>query len=343
MSVKIRYFLYGFLFGLCFPLFAIIIQINISDLPFNLRSISLAHSKNALLYMIDSAPLFLGLFALLGGVSKAKVNSLVDEFKLLADDLKVSNEKFHNNSDEIFSQLLNSSDAIQNLTQKLLTSNEALSNHIAQNKIKASTLLNSTNTLLLSITEIVKLNKALKVYNDKTVKEISHFSTLADQLSNNSKKIESIGKEINLLSINSSIEAHKYGEIGMGFKTIANQVKTLSESIENLNSETWDISESIISQIDKIHEYIDNQNSDLKSILEVISDIENNTSESKNNLDSINTDLEHSIEIQSAQKTQFRQISKEINRLSQEKANMIENLKQISNSNSNLISKISSL
>ena len=343
MSVKLQYALYGVLFGLSFPIFAIIIQISVADLPFTIKSIGLAHNQNVLLYMIDTAPVFLGLFALLGGISKAKVNNLVDEFKGLAEGLKKSNEYFNTSSDEVFSQLMQSSEAIESLTQKLITGNEEIFSNVTANKDKAKLLHDSTNILLTSISEIIKLNKELKIYNDKTVAEIEQFSMLVRQLTDNSKKIDAIGKEINILSINSSIEAYKYGAAGKGFKTIANQVKSLSESIDNLNSETQNISESIISQINQIHEYIDNQNSHLNSILNLISDIENNTSDSKNSLNSIYDDLEHSIQIQNSQKNQFRQISNEIKQLSQEKANMIDNLKQISNSNSNLISRISSL
>jgi GAF domain-containing protein len=62
-----RYTLLGAIFGLLFPIVATIIRIIITDLPFNLSNIRVVQSADPLLWIIDTAPLFLGYFALLAG------------------------------------------------------------------------------------------------------------------------------------------------------------------------------------------------------------------------------------------------------------------------------------
>ena len=61
------YGLYGLLFGLIFPLTAIIIRIVTSNLPFAISSVIAVHNRDPLLWIIDTAPLFLGVFAWLAG------------------------------------------------------------------------------------------------------------------------------------------------------------------------------------------------------------------------------------------------------------------------------------
>lgn len=71
-----QYFLWGFLFGVCFPIFASLFDIYIQNLEFSLDSIFYVQKKQPLHWIIDTAPIFLGLFALIGGVSKEKVLEL---------------------------------------------------------------------------------------------------------------------------------------------------------------------------------------------------------------------------------------------------------------------------
>ena len=66
-----KYFLIGFLFGIMFPIGAILLQMFLGG-KFGFQGIIEAHIDNPLIYMIDSAPLFLGGFALIGGINQAK-------------------------------------------------------------------------------------------------------------------------------------------------------------------------------------------------------------------------------------------------------------------------------
>lgn len=76
-----RYAAAGALFGLLFPVLATVIRIQQLGLPFNLSSIRYAQASDALLWIINSAPFFLGFFA-------AVIGRRQDHLRKLNDDLR---------------------------------------------------------------------------------------------------------------------------------------------------------------------------------------------------------------------------------------------------------------
>jgi GAF domain-containing protein len=62
-----RYMLLGVLFGFLFPLVATLIEMNAEELPFGIASGVHVQRTNPLLWIIDTAPVFLGLLAALAG------------------------------------------------------------------------------------------------------------------------------------------------------------------------------------------------------------------------------------------------------------------------------------
>lgn len=76
---KLTYTILGVAFGFLFPLFVIVFQFIYFQLPFSITSIALMHTMVPVLFVIDTAPLFLGLFAYFVGSSKQKVMQLYKE------------------------------------------------------------------------------------------------------------------------------------------------------------------------------------------------------------------------------------------------------------------------
>ncbi|MEP7136651.1 MAG: GAF domain-containing protein [Chloroflexota bacterium] len=62
-----KYALLGGLFGLVFPIIATILRISNSNLPFQFSSLLYVQTTDSLLWIIDSAPIFLGFFAAIAG------------------------------------------------------------------------------------------------------------------------------------------------------------------------------------------------------------------------------------------------------------------------------------
>lgn len=67
MSYRIKFALWGALFGLAFPFLALITEIITLDKVFSLASIVELHKEIPLFWIIDTAPFFLGLFASFAG------------------------------------------------------------------------------------------------------------------------------------------------------------------------------------------------------------------------------------------------------------------------------------
>lgn len=72
-DARISYALYGALFGLAFPVMATVLDLYARDLGMNLMGILEAQKTQPLHWMIDTAPIFLGLFAMIAGIKQQEV------------------------------------------------------------------------------------------------------------------------------------------------------------------------------------------------------------------------------------------------------------------------------
>lgn len=84
---SIRYTIYGFLFGLMFPVIITIVDVVVLDLPFKFESFIKIQRSSYHHWMIDTAPIFLGLIAYVAG---KKSESVYDSYKEVAQ----SNERY---------------------------------------------------------------------------------------------------------------------------------------------------------------------------------------------------------------------------------------------------------
>ena len=75
-SPALRYSAYGAAFGLVFPLVATLLEMGLAGLPMSLGGFLAAQATQPLLWIIDSSPLLLGLFAQRLGRSQAEVETL---------------------------------------------------------------------------------------------------------------------------------------------------------------------------------------------------------------------------------------------------------------------------
>ena len=83
-----KYTLAGALFGLMFPVVATLIRIANLNLPYELSSVVTVQSSDSLLWIIDTAPVFLGLFAFLAGQRQDHLQSLNSELEQREHELE---------------------------------------------------------------------------------------------------------------------------------------------------------------------------------------------------------------------------------------------------------------
>ena len=90
-SNKAKYFFAGALFGICFPIIAVSIDIIRLGMSFSMQDILWVQSEFPIHLIINTAPIFLGLFALVGGIRQDEIealnNGLIQEIKVLNDKL----------------------------------------------------------------------------------------------------------------------------------------------------------------------------------------------------------------------------------------------------------------
>lgn len=95
-SNKAKYTLAGALFGLFFPVIAVSIDIIRLGLPFTWANVAWVQLEFPIHLIIDTAPLFLGLFALIGGIRQDKIKILnailQDKIDIQTIQLKTSTE-----------------------------------------------------------------------------------------------------------------------------------------------------------------------------------------------------------------------------------------------------------
>ena len=91
-SNKIYYALYGFCFGLIFPVLASVIHVAVTSESFSWNYIMHAQQTNPLLWIIDSAPLWLGLLAYLAGIRQDKLSLVINELKVQAEKVEKANQ-----------------------------------------------------------------------------------------------------------------------------------------------------------------------------------------------------------------------------------------------------------
>ena len=146
--------LYGALFGACFPAVASALASYLSTGAVTLAGVVAAQSSNPLLWIIDSAPVFLGLLARLAGMRHDRLMENIatsDRLVLQRTELlRVSEAKLQEQNEEL--QL--NEEALRDQNEELLATEEMLrvqidEYEISQKMLKESEELSRNNSLLL--------------------------------------------------------------------------------------------------------------------------------------------------------------------------------------------------
>ena len=168
---KHNYMLYGALFGLFFPVIAIIILL-IEKNSWSINQVVLLHQESALLWIIDTAPVFLGLFASFAGqkldVLNKKQNELQEKYleniklKEVAENaIEIKTEFFTSMSHELRTPLLSIIGYNELLSENALSKKQIEYNNII--KEVSYSMLDIVNDLL-DTSKIEKKN--ITLYND---------------------------------------------------------------------------------------------------------------------------------------------------------------------------------
>ena len=237
MRIRYQYFVYGMLFGLMFPLGAAGFELVSHSFSLSLENIARIHAHNRLLFMIDSAPVFLGIFALLGGISMEKSKNLLSRFREISKALIACNNQLNENSRIIFDVMEKARKLFASLSAEIKNLHAEGEEFIYKNQDTTNRLETESGSIMADATHLLTHSSLVKTSSDEITAELEQFLPKIRELSQKLAYITSIGSEINILAINAGIEAHNQNIGGKSFRVIAIEIKTLSDKINNMNKD----------------------------------------------------------------------------------------------------------
>jgi len=192
---------------------------------------------------------------------KETIGSIVDDVASSADAMKAAAQSMTNTA----SETLEKSNLVVSSARVALD--------------EADLVAKAARQLAASIEDIGgKVERSTQVASN-AVNEISRVDAMAANLSAVSiqigeivELISRVAKQTNLVALNASIEAERYGDEGLGFKIVAKEVKALA-------NETAEAAEKISTQIESVQKAASGVTAEINSISEKIS-IMNNVSSS---------------------------------------------------------------
>lgn len=257
--IKRNYFIIGVCFGMMFPMMAILVEIILSHLELSPNVIIKAHESNQLLFMIDTAPFFLGIFALIGGISKAKAVELLEENRRLLEITEVSKTEIKTYSDKLsdhynmiklstdqffngFYQTHDKLEQVKERDAKIQLHNEEIESVMSKllygNDKNTSSLSDIVNALMHLASEYELTMQFIRQSDrilcdaltilDQAREGNEKLGVVTNRIETELNRVSEISNQISMLALNASIEAARAGEYGRGFSVVAEEVRKLS-------------------------------------------------------------------------------------------------------------------
>lgn len=237
-----KYTLYGALFGVAFPVIATLIEAATRHGGIRLESLLIAQ-RSPLMWIIGTAPLFLGLLARIAGREHDRVlaaeRTRHETYLRAAADLTAAAEQLGKQADRIFgwSSQQTADASLQADALAHTTSSAAEVTHIsAHTEEEALGMVGRTQrSEALSLAGQQAVGRAVTGI-ERLSAQVNELAGVASGLAEDAARIGEIVETVkdladqsNILALNASIQASQAGEHGKGFSSVALEMRRLAE------------------------------------------------------------------------------------------------------------------
>ena len=132
---------------------------------------------------------------------------------------------------------------------------------------------------LENIKDILSDISEIKTLTDHIIASVSGVNTAIEKYSHMADDINKIAMQINIISLNASIEAARAGQHGKAFSVVAEEIRNLAGSSQNTVSETGQINEQATISIKDINAMVNQISEEVELAYHNISDISVKTQE----------------------------------------------------------------
>ena len=237
---------------MCFPIGAVIFELVNTQLPFSFGNIIYIHSTNNLLYMIDSAPVFLGLFALLGGISHQRSSRLLKEFKNLSKQLIENSNKLEHDAKISMKVIQNNLVKVKDLILSHSSINDQLSEAFIQAQDNTQGMNNEVQTIEERLENILSKSNQIEKQYESMSALFTTFTNNIDQIKSTYDQLYNLRQRIDILAVNSGIEASKLGKAGSTFGVVSKNIRELSVKADEVNVNLNILLETINEGVEKL-------------------------------------------------------------------------------------------
>ncbi|BBO85994.1 hypothetical protein DSCO28_65600 [Desulfosarcina ovata subsp. sediminis] len=206
-----------------------------------------------------------------------KLQNILKEIKSNADSLNHSSSELTTISQQMnqgAQSVSDRADSVASAAEEMSANMNSVAAASEQASTNVSMVAAASEEMASTVKEIARnAEKARTVTNDAVNKangataNINTLGQSADQISKVTEVITEISEQTNLLALNATIEAARAGEAGKGFAVVANEIKELAK-------QTALATQEIKSKIDGIQQSSSNTVKEIKTISEVINEVD---------------------------------------------------------------------
>ncbi|MCA1949191.1 MAG: methyl-accepting chemotaxis protein [Treponema sp.] len=210
------------------------------------------------------------LFVLIAGIALAVVlgilitSSITKPMNKATGDLNLSG----NNLEGAANQIASASQELSSGASELASSVEEITSSMEELQSIIESNTKSVNEAELLMKETAAAAATSSTRTDELLAMMQEINENSRKVVKVNKVIDDIAFQTSILALNAAVEAARAGEAGRGFAVVADQVKALAQKSAEASSETSELIETVVNNIEKGTERTQEVTADVKKVSE---------------------------------------------------------------------------